>query len=167
MNKYVFKSYNPIFPVLFEREHEKLKNILGNTITIEHIGSTAVAGVGGKGIIDIMIGIPKEKIFFSAIIKKLEDAGYEHREKADSLERIFFRIDRPDEVEKIRRYHIHVTYIDKKDWNETLTFRNYLRNTPQAVKEYENLKIDALKKSEQDGKMYRNLKQPFIEKYSR
>ena len=167
MNKYVFKPYNPLFPKLFEKEKVKLKNLLGNTVIIEHIGSTAVAGLGGKGIIDMMIGIRRSKISFPEITKKFENAGYEHREQADSPERIFFRIDRQEKIEKKRRYHIHVTYIDSKDWKETLQFRNYLRSNPQIVKEYEKLKIDAIKKSGQDGEIYRSLKQPFIEKYSK
>lgn len=167
MNKYVFKPYNPLFPKLFESEKIKLQNYLGNAFIIEHIGSTAVKNLGGKGIIDIMIGIPKREISFTEVIKTLEQFGYEHREQADSPERIFFRIDHPDEIEKIRRYHIHVTYRDSNDWKEMLQFRNYLRSTPQIAKTYEKLKIDAIKKSGQDGKIYRSLKQPFIEKYSK
>jgi len=166
MNKYVFKPYNPLFPKLFELEKIKLKDHLGENVLIEHIGSTAVSGLGGKGIIDIMIGIPKGKISFPEMIKKLEKAGYEHREQADSFERIFFRIDRLDEIEKIRRYHIHVTYINSKDWKETVMFRDYLRNNSQAIEEYKKIKIGAIKQSGQDGKIYRELKQPFIEKYS-
>lgn len=140
---------------------------MGEDVVIEHVGSTAVPDLGGKGIIDIMVGIPREKISFTEIIKKLEKAGYEHREKADSLERIFFRKDLPDEVEKKRRYHIHVTYVGSDDWGKFLKFRNYLRSNSQAVKEYENLKQEAIKKAGQDGKVYRSLKQPFIDKFSK
>ncbi|MDP2632189.1 MAG: GrpB family protein [Candidatus Curtissbacteria bacterium] len=167
MDKYVFKPYNPISPALFEKEKIKLQNQLGNDVIIEHIGSTAVDNLGGKGIIDVIVGIPKGKISFTEVIEKLEKAGYEHGENADSLERIFFRKDRPDEVEKIRRYHIHVTYFDNNDWKETLRFRDNLRNNPQLIKKYEDLKNEVIRKAGQNGNLYRSLKQPFIDKYSK
>jgi GrpB-like predicted nucleotidyltransferase (UPF0157 family) len=69
-------------------------------------------------------------------------------------------------IEK-RRYHIHVTYFDNKDWEETLHFRNFLRSDAQAVKEYENIKKEAIKQCKQNGEIYRKLKQPFIEKFSK
>lgn len=166
MNKYTFKPYNSIFPTLFAKEKIRLQDHLGNDVVIEHIGSTAVDNLGGKAIIDVLVGIPKGKISFTEAIRRLEKAGYEHREKADSLERIFFRKDRPDEVEKTRRYHIHVTYFDNKDWKETLRFRDNLRNNLQLIKEYEDLKNEAIQKAGQNGKLYRSLKQPFIDKYS-
>lgn len=167
MNKYVFKPYNPIFPTLFEKEKTKLKNLLGNTVIIEHIGSTAIPNTGGKGIIDIMVGIGNKQTSFKDILVKLERTGDKHREQADAPERIFFRVDRLDEFETIRRYHVHVTYHNSNDWNETLNFRDYLRANPYIVKEYETLKINVLKKNGNDGKLYRKLKEPFIKKYSK
>jgi GrpB-like predicted nucleotidyltransferase (UPF0157 family) len=74
------KPYNSFYSELFTREKIKLASSLGDTVHIEHIGSTAVANLGGKGIIDIMIGIPKG-INFDEIIRKLDKIDYEHREK--------------------------------------------------------------------------------------
>ena len=52
-DKYIFRPYNPIFPELFKNEKERMEKILGDNLKIEHIGSTAVMGLGGKGVIDI------------------------------------------------------------------------------------------------------------------
>jgi len=57
-DKYIFRPYNPIFPELFKNEKERMEKILGDNLQIEHIGSTAVLGLGGKGVIDILISIP-------------------------------------------------------------------------------------------------------------
>lgn len=61
-NKYVFKPYNPVFSKLFETEKKRLSNYLTGLFRIEHVGSTAVPGLGGKGIIDIYIVVPENKL---------------------------------------------------------------------------------------------------------
>ena len=167
MKKYIFKPYSSVFTSLFDLEKIKLQERLKRDIVIEHIGSTAIPGLGGKGIIDIMVGIPKGKYLFTELIKKLEKAGWEHREKADSLERIFFRKDLPDKVDTIRRYHLHLTYSNSKDWKEIINFRNNLINNSNIRKAYEDLKKMAIKDANGDGEKYRKLKEPFINKFSR
>ncbi|MDP3994864.1 MAG: GrpB family protein [bacterium] len=165
--KYIFKPYSSVFTPLFESQKIKLQEHLERDVVIEHIGSTAVPDLGGKGIIDIMVGIPKGKYLFPEIIKKLEKAGWEHREKADSLERIFFRKDLSDKTDGIRRYHLHLTYLNGRDWKETINFRNKLINNPAMRKAYEYLKKEAVKNANEDGEVYRKLKEPFINKFSK
>ncbi len=58
--KYVFKPYNQKFSELFEKEKERIISCLKKRLSIEHVGSTAVPDLGGKGIIDIAIGVNKE-----------------------------------------------------------------------------------------------------------
>lgn len=62
MKKYEFKPYNPAFSKYFEEEKKRLSKYLSGDYQIEHIGSTAVPGLGGKGIIDIMIAVSKEQM---------------------------------------------------------------------------------------------------------
>lgn len=81
MGSYVFKSYNPIFPQLFEVEKKRLKSFLNKDYLIEHNGNTAVPELGGKGIIDICIVVPdkeQEKVW-----QDLVKAGYKTRENFD------------------------------------------------------------------------------------
>lgn len=59
LRKYVFRRYNSKYELLFNKEKAKLKKILPKA-KIEHVGSTAVKGLGGKGIIDISIIVPKK-----------------------------------------------------------------------------------------------------------
>lgn len=70
--KYVYKSYSTIFPDLFQKEKERITSSLVNAIAIEHVGSTAIPGLGGKGIIDIAISVSKEEMeHASSILQKL------------------------------------------------------------------------------------------------
>ncbi|MCX6766737.1 MAG: GrpB family protein [Candidatus Moranbacteria bacterium] len=53
----------------------KILCLSANKLEIEHIGSTAVKSLGGKGIIDISIGIKKWKDA-DEIIKILKKIGF-------------------------------------------------------------------------------------------
>jgi len=79
MRKYVFKRYEFSYPKLYQSEKRELRKSFPKT-EIEHIGSTAILGLGGKGIIDILIGVKKNQI--KTTIKKLQEAGYIFKEKA-------------------------------------------------------------------------------------
>ena len=57
---YKFIPYDSVYPGLFEKEKVFLKKILSNKIIVEHFGSTAVPGLGGKGVIDIYLLVAKE-----------------------------------------------------------------------------------------------------------
>lgn len=164
MEKYKFRSYSKKFPLLFRREKLRLMNILPKGIQIEHIGSTAVPGLRGKGLIDIIIGIPKNKL--SRIKNPLEKAGYEFRPNAGDKNRLFFRKDYSFRG-KIRRIHIHLTKCISKDWLETIAVRDYLRNNKREAKRYEKIKRRAIKIAKGDGAKYRKSKRELSFKIDR
>jgi len=161
MNKYIFKKYDKNYKKLFQSEKIKLKKILGSLIDIEHIGSTSVPGLGGKGIIDILVSTARESIFSAK--KKMEKAGYEFREVASTKSRLFFRRDYK-RGGKIRRVHLHLVKFGGKDYAMAIGFRNYLIKYPEITKKYVLLKKDAVKKAKGDGKLYRKYKNGFIAK---
>lgn len=51
----ILHKYNSKYARLFQNEKKKLNNALNNICLVDHIGSTAIPGVDGKGIIDIML----------------------------------------------------------------------------------------------------------------
>ncbi|MFA6271600.1 MAG: GrpB family protein [Patescibacteria group bacterium] len=161
IKKYVFKKYNQSYKEYFQYEKNKIRKALGNQAQIEHVGSTAVNGLGGKGIVDIVVGVKKNHM--DKTKSKLENAGYEYRAVASVPGRIFFRKDYVRK-NKIRRVHIHLVNIEAQEWQQIIVFRNYLINNPEAVKEYAALKKQAVKTANGDGKLYRKLKNKFIKK---
>lgn len=58
----------------FAEIKQQLRTLLGDTVTIEHVGSTAVPGLIGKNIIDVLIGVaaPSQTL---AVDKQLIEAG--------------------------------------------------------------------------------------------
>ncbi len=52
----VIVEYDPAWPWLFEAERERVQSALGDVATcIEHFGSTAVPGMAGKPIVDLLV----------------------------------------------------------------------------------------------------------------
>lgn len=47
--KYVYKPYSKTFPGLFQKEKERITSSLVNVLAIEHVGSTAIPGLEGRG----------------------------------------------------------------------------------------------------------------------
>ncbi len=160
MSKYVFKPYNPIFPLLFENEKKRLSAFLTGNYRMEHIGSTAVPNLGGKGIIDMYIVAPKEDL--EKISEEVILAGYEERPRVSEDTHIFLRIDLPDSIEKVRRYHVHINYPEAKDFEKTIRFRDYLRKYPEEVKRYAQIKKNAAEKANENKDKYMAIKAPIM-----
>jgi len=162
MKKYVFKPYSEIFPELFRKEKERISSHIKSTLAIEHVGSTAVPGLGGKGIIDIAIAAAKEDI--PLFIPQIESIGYEFRPSFSTPDRAYFIIYLPDPEEGTRRYHLHLTYLESNDWKGLIAFRDHLKTNPKDAEEYSELKRKAALLSDQDGEKYRILKNPMFKK---
>ncbi len=164
VKKYIFRKYLPEYKRFFTIENDRLKKVLGSSARIGHVGSTAVPSLGGKGIIDIVIGVSKSKTTQSK--KDLENAGYEFRDKASYPERLFFRRDYPYKKVK-RRVHAHLVELGGADWSEMIGFRDYLLKHPKSVQEYAKIKKEAVKKALGEGEVYRKHKEKFIKKITK
>ena len=162
MKKYIFKPYSKIFPELFQKEKERITSHLKGALNIEHVGSTAVPGLGGKGIIDIAIAVRKEDM--DTVLQQLQSLGYEFRPAFSTADRFYFIIYLPDPEEKSRRYHLHLTYPENSEWKNFIGFRDYLKSHPEAMEEYANIKKQAASIANQDGEQYRKMKEPIFEK---
>lgn len=166
--KYIFRPYSENFPQLAEKEIGRIGKAVDDASIIEHVGSTAVPGLGGKGVIDILMVVPKEKWDFLG--EKLTTLGYEYREHAsDPDERRFFHVNLPDEELGTRLYHLHLVYPGSTEIKKMIGFRDYLRAHPDDAKKYAEIKEVAAKavadlatKDEMKEK-YREMKREFIE----
>lgn len=161
MQKYIFKPYSEIFPELFKKEKERIAQAL-TTAQIEHVGSTAVPGLSGKGIIDIAIAINQEDMAWAS--DQLQALGYEYRPGFSTPDRLYFIIFLTDPLGEKRRYHVHLTYPESSEWKDLLGFRDYLRNHPKEAQEYAEMKKRAVSEAQNDGEKYRKIKEPMFKK---
>lgn len=158
MIKYKFRDYNKNYPVLFEKEKARLKKIVMNA-KIEHVGSTAVKGLGGKGIIDVLICVPKNKML--SVKEKLIKMGYKFSLTGGDKDRLFFYKDYG--FFNKRRLHLHLTYLDSRTSKVLIKFRDKLNNNLKLREEYALIKKKAVLLNKKE-KEYRDFKKEFIEK---
>lgn len=158
MFKYVFRPYDPIYPKLFIKEKNRLKKFLGKGVLIEHVGSTAIPGMGGKGIIDIAVAA-NSKDDLSDVSSKLIEAEYYYDPEDGTQDRWFHG----RKVSNKERYHTHLTFKGSRDWIEMISFRDYLETHPKDFKRYEQIKRQAVEEANQDKDIYIKTKEPLIE----
>jgi len=160
MEKYIYREYNPIYASYYKLELGLLRARLGRNVKIEHIGSTAVLGLGGKGIVDILLIVKKGSLFLYKGM--LEELGFEFRETASTNKRYFFRKDYySEEIE--RRLHLHIVEEDSVEGKKMIFFRDYLIEHPEKIIEYAELKKKAALEAKGNGEKYREIKQAFID----
>ncbi len=128
--------YDARWPREFESERERIAEALaGVALRIDHKGSTAVAGLAAKPVIDIQISVqPLHPL--SAYAGQLEGLGYQHLAHADDSFCPFFY--RPGDWP--HTHHIHVVESGGDEERRTLAFRDYLREHESIAREYEELK---------------------------
>jgi len=156
-------DYDFSWPLLFEGEKAKILSVIAKkVVSIEHVGSTAVPGLGAKPIIDIMVGI-RHLSDARGCIEPLETIGYEYvPEYEDSLpERRYFRKG-PSNVPN-KHYHLHMVEYGGDFWIRHLLFRDYLRAHPQVAGEYYRLKKELAAKYGLNREAYTEAKTLFIE----
>ena len=163
--KYIFRAYRPEYPRLFREERDRLRRVLGDGVAIEHIGSTAVEGLGGKGIIDVMVGVKGDIKRLRPVLPGLQEAGYDFREHASSEHRLFLQKDY-GEGEGARRVHLHVVGGHGKEWEKLLKFRDRLRQEPELRERYGAMKRRAAEECKGDKQHYRRMKAEFFRSLS-
>lgn len=156
--KYKYKEYDSIYPRLYGQERTKLSKILPEDVKIEHVGSTSVPGLGGKGIIDIAVYTPKERI--DDYMRILKGQGYEYSpHPGDASDKFMQKIIKYGGKE--RRVHVHLT-LDPKFWESFLNVRDYLREHTDAREEYAKIKQEGSNHAAGDGNKYGNYKVEFV-----
>jgi GrpB-like predicted nucleotidyltransferase (UPF0157 family) len=72
----VLVDYDPEWPVLFEREADRIRDALGERVlAIEHTGSTSVPGLAAKPIVDITL-VVADSADEADYVPALESRGY-------------------------------------------------------------------------------------------
>ena len=135
-----------------------LKEVLDKeAVEIEHIGSTAIASIKAKPIIDLLVGV---KDIDAVLLKRkeLEEKGiYYHGEDHGGV--LFVMGDMEKDT---RSCHIHVVPYDSRKWKDDLAFRDYLRNHEDAARAYEKVKEELALKYPDDRSSYTKGKEAII-----
>lgn len=155
----IVKEYSSKLIERFTQEKRRLSSLLPTDIKIEHVGSSAVF-IGGKNIIDILIGVPTRKNMTS-IKNILIKNGY--FEGSDShADRIFLANTKEETGEG--DFHIHICPIKEESYENFIILRNFLKNNPEKAQEYLKKKYEFAKEANFDRKKYKALKSVYVSK---
>lgn len=138
MHDGVLVPYDNAWPGLFEAERETLEDVLAPWLRdgIRHVGSTAVAGLAAKPVIDMIAGVAGLEAA-KAAREPLEALGYvysDHRPEA-----LLFR--KPAGNWWEATHTLHLTEPGSDLWRERLAFRDALRTDARLAAEYERWKF--------------------------
>jgi GrpB-like predicted nucleotidyltransferase (UPF0157 family) len=133
---------------------------LGHIILgVEHIGSTAVLGLGSKPIIDMMAGL-KGSEDADQCIKLLRKIGYTSFTPEPKDPNHYYCCGKgPHSI----GYHLHLIRFKSFEWNKHLFFRDYLRDHHEISDQYYKLKKELAYKYHSNRSDYTKAKSLFIE----
>lgn len=160
----------PIFLVEYNKEwtqwyDEERKEILSKVPNecierISHIGSTSIAGIWAKNIVDILIEV-NDKADLDIVKDILINNGWLCMNMNETRITLNKGYTEKGFAEKV--FHLHIRIVGDSD---ELFFRDYLNEHDKIAKEYEKLKIYLWKKFEHDRDGYTNAKTDFVKKYT-
>ena len=132
--KVVVLPYDVTWQSAFDKIKGEIEEAIGGLIIgIEHVGSTSVEGMSAKPCIDIDVIIKDREAF--------KYSGKEH----------------------LQTHHLYVCPQYSKELHRHITFRDFLRSNPEAVKKYSLIKEKAAELFPNDIDGYIVHKSPCIE----
>jgi GrpB-like predicted nucleotidyltransferase (UPF0157 family) len=141
---------DPAWPAAAERELAAIRSALGpQALRLEHVGSTSVAGLAAKPIIDLQLSL-------AALLPRapyatpLATLGYLFVPDPDSPDYLVFA--KP--AERPRTHHLHVCEFGSEQEFRHLALRDYLRGNPDEAAAYERLKRELAATNPQDRLAY-------------
>jgi GrpB-like predicted nucleotidyltransferase (UPF0157 family) len=148
-------DHDPSWADVFETERRRLAPVFGEAaVGIEHIGSTSVAGLCAKPIVDILVGLEQLELA-DQHVAGMEALGYEYLGEYGLPGRLFFRKGDP------RTHNVHVVQHGGEHWERQLLFRDALRSSPEERESYDAFKR-RLAAEGHPREVYTELKTPVI-----
>jgi GrpB-like predicted nucleotidyltransferase (UPF0157 family) len=126
---------------------------------IEHVGSTAVPGLAAKPVLDLLAPVTALEEC-DAAVEPLADAGWElvpPELDGRPWRRLYVL---PDGARRVA--HLHLVERAHEHWHATVTFRDRLRQHPELVAEYAELKRRLAEASTDDREAYTDGKTDFV-----
>ena len=135
-----------------------LWEVFGSTAEdIQHIGSTAIAGIQAKPIIDIAVGVRSME---GLPIERLMARGFQERHNRFSSNLLYVL----ETEDKVRTHQVHILPYDSLQWHNYVDLRDYMNAFPERAKEYEALKLRLAEECNNVQTAYTDGKHDYMEK---
>jgi GrpB-like predicted nucleotidyltransferase (UPF0157 family) len=157
-----YRPYDPRFSDVAQRVIDLIRARMPDAV-VEHVGSTAIPGCAGKGVVDLMLLYPPGRL--AAGRDTLDGLGFQRHDRPGA-----FPEERPVRIGAIEhdgetfRLHVHVIAADSPEVAEQRRFRDTLRADPALVEDYVARKRAVLAAGATDGNDYNLGKDSFIKR---
>lgn len=153
----VLTAHRPQWKDWAKEEIENLHSLLSeHNPVISHIGSSAIAGIKAKPIIDILVEVPPTASL-TAIRTSLENVGYICMCVSGTRMSLNKGYTPAGYAERVFHIHIHPA-----GDNAEIAFRDYLNSHPAVAREYESLKLRLLEEFGNNRDGYTAAKSEFV-----
>jgi len=161
--------YDETWPAQAERIGARIKAAAG-TGRLEHIGSTSVPGLAAKDVLDFQLGVESMQVA-DELADRLAEAGFpllpgldEDTPKPADADPELWRKRLHASADPGRRAHLHIRVDGGPAWTWALDFRDWLRANPDALEEYQELKLRLSGEfaHEATGFTYGDAKEPWV-----
>lgn len=152
-------GHDPAWANAYASAADEIRAALGAAaVSVEHVGSTAIAGIVAKPRIDVLIvvGTYDPEAVYQEPLASLGYA-YDHRDELHVL----FKGSRDGTP-----FNLHVVERDAEEATRMIVFRDYLRSHPDEARRYEDLKKD-LAERHSDGDVYAEAKSSYVQEVLR
>jgi GrpB-like predicted nucleotidyltransferase (UPF0157 family) len=134
-------DHDPRLARAFRGERDRVRLALATaSLKFEHVGSTAVPGLAGRPVVDLMLGAaPAVWAARDELRPRLVALGYEDLGEAGVPGRLFFR-----RRTALRAFDLALVEEGGQAWREALALRGYLRAHPDDAAAYARAKREAI-----------------------
>lgn len=130
---------------------------------VAHVGSTAIPGCDGKGVVDLLLMYAPGRL--AAARDTLDGLGFQRQAGPDPFpEERPLRLGAIEHDGELFRLHVHVVAVGSPEATEQLEFRDRLCVDPSLVEEYVARKRAALRTGPTNNIDYNRAKEPFIQR---
>jgi len=163
---------DPTWPAQAKRLRERIALAGGDLVRrVDHTGSTAVAGLAAKDVIDLQVTVGSIEDA-DALAEPLAAAGFP---RLDRIDRDNPKAHTPDPAQWQKRFHasadpgrianVHLRVEGTPGWRYALLFPDWLRANPDELADYESLKrkLSAQYVDNEDSDNYAEAKEPWFD----
>lgn len=147
---------DPVWTERYETERERIREAAGDGLRgVFHVGSTAIPDLPGKPALDV-IAVFQNEASMRAAGEALEARGYDREgDGADCRVVVDWREDHA----VFAKLHVR----DDERVRNQLAFREFLRDSPEARREYERVKREAARAHPEDPEAYTRAKTEVVQ----
>lgn len=179
--KIPFSPYSDQWPLQFKELEQTIRGALGDlSVSIDHIGSTSIIGLGAKPIIDILIGVERENDL-DQLVRPMTSIGYTYFRKYElemPYRRLFVLlkpltelalptiIDVNDDYNSGELFaplvNVHAIVKNTHHWARHIAFRDFLLTHPEVTERYHQLKQQLSQQEFEHHLEYNQAKNDFV-----